>query len=86
MERDDAMLNSKEVAQILDLSPDTVNEYARKSILPAIKKGRHSPKRPVTLHLTPRVRALLPDSWFQKFLHLLGVPESMRTWKGRSHA
>ena len=25
---------------ILDLSPDTVNEYARKSILPAFKKGR----------------------------------------------
>jgi excisionase family DNA binding protein len=40
MERDDAMLNSKDVARILDLSPDTVNEFARKSILPAIKKGR----------------------------------------------
>jgi hypothetical protein len=40
MERDDAILNSKDVARILDLSPDTVNEYARKSILPAFKKGR----------------------------------------------
>lgn len=40
MERDDAILNSKEVAQILDLSPDTVNEYARKNILPGFKKGR----------------------------------------------
>ena len=40
MERDDAILKSKDVAQILDLSPDTVNEYARKSILPAFKKGR----------------------------------------------
>ncbi len=40
MERDDAILNSKEVARILDLSPDTVNEYARKSILPAFKHGR----------------------------------------------
>jgi excisionase family DNA binding protein len=40
VERDDAILNSRDVAQILDLSPDTVNEYARKSILPAIKKGR----------------------------------------------
>jgi len=40
MERDDAILNSRDVAEILDLSPDTVNEYARKSILPAIKKGR----------------------------------------------
>jgi Helix-turn-helix domain len=40
MEKDDAILNSKDVAQILDLSPDTVNEYARKSILPGFKKGR----------------------------------------------
>ncbi len=34
------LLNSKEVAEILDLSPDTVNELARKSILPAFKRGR----------------------------------------------
>jgi excisionase family DNA binding protein len=40
MEKDDAILNSKEVAQILDMSPDTVNEFARKSILPAFKTGR----------------------------------------------
>ena len=40
MDRDDVILNSKEVAEILDMSPDTVNEYARKSILPAFKKGR----------------------------------------------
>lgn len=40
MEADDAILNSKEVARILDLSPDTVNEFARKSILPAFKRGR----------------------------------------------
>jgi excisionase family DNA binding protein len=40
MDRDDAILNSKDVAQLLDLSPDTVNEYARKSVLPAFKKGR----------------------------------------------
>ncbi len=40
MERDDALLNSREVARILDLSPDTVNEYARKSMLPGVKKGR----------------------------------------------
>jgi excisionase family DNA binding protein len=40
MDRDDAILTSKDVAQILDLSPDTVNEYARKSMLPAFKKGR----------------------------------------------
>ncbi|GIW42802.1 MAG: hypothetical protein KatS3mg077_0084 [Candidatus Binatia bacterium] len=40
MERDDTILTSKEVARILDMSPDTVNEFARKSILPAFKKGR----------------------------------------------
>ncbi len=40
MDRDEAILNSKDVAQLLDLSPDTVNEYARKSVLPAFKKGR----------------------------------------------
>lgn len=40
MERDDAILNSKEVARILDMSPDTVNEFARKSVIPAFKKGR----------------------------------------------
>jgi excisionase family DNA binding protein len=40
LDRDDRLLNSKEVAEILDLSPDTVNELARKSVLPATKKGR----------------------------------------------
>ena len=37
---EDSLLNSKDVAEILDCSPDTVNELARKSILPAFKKGR----------------------------------------------
>ena len=37
---DDVLLNSREVAEILDCSPDTVNELARKSVLPAFKKGR----------------------------------------------
>jgi excisionase family DNA binding protein len=39
-EKEDALLNSREVAEILDLSPDTVNELARKSVLPAFKTGR----------------------------------------------
>ncbi|GIW41299.1 MAG: hypothetical protein KatS3mg076_1876 [Candidatus Binatia bacterium] len=39
-EKDDTILTSREAAMILDLSPDTVNEFARKSILPAFKKGR----------------------------------------------
>ncbi len=37
---DEILLNSKQVAQLLDLSPDTVNEMARKSVLPAFKRGR----------------------------------------------
>jgi len=40
LEKDDTILNSREVAHILDLSPDTVNEYARRSVLPAFKRGR----------------------------------------------
>jgi excisionase family DNA binding protein len=39
LDTEDTLLNSKEVAEILDC-PDTVNELARKSILPAFKKGR----------------------------------------------
>ena len=39
-DKEDMLMNSKEVAEMLDLSPDTVNELARKSILPAFKKGR----------------------------------------------
>ena len=40
LDSDDVLLNSRQVAQILDCSPDTVNELARKSILPAFKRGR----------------------------------------------
>jgi excisionase family DNA binding protein len=40
LDRDDIYLNSKEAAQILDVSPDTVNELARKHLLPAFKQGR----------------------------------------------
>jgi excisionase family DNA binding protein len=40
LDTDDMLLNSKEVARILDCSPDTVNELARKSVLPAFKRGR----------------------------------------------
>ena len=40
VDKEDMLLNSREVAHILDLSPDTVNELARKSVLPAFKRGR----------------------------------------------
>jgi len=49
----------------------------------ALKKGRYSPKRPVTLNINPRLRGLLPDSWFQKLMIFFGVPQSMKTWTGR---
>jgi excisionase family DNA binding protein len=39
-EREEDLLNSRQVAALLDLSPDTVNEFARKNILPAFKKGK----------------------------------------------
>jgi len=39
-DKEEMLLNSKEVAEMLDLSPDTVNELARKSVLPAFKRGR----------------------------------------------
>jgi len=40
LEREEELLNSKQVAAILDMSPDTVNEFARKNILPSFKKGK----------------------------------------------
>jgi len=39
-DKDDILLNSREVAFFLDLSPDMVNELARRNVLPAFKKGR----------------------------------------------
>src|SRR3989442_14699741 len=39
-EKDDTLLNSRQVAELLDLSPDTINELARKHSLPGMKWGR----------------------------------------------
>lgn len=62
LERDEELLNSREVARILDLSPDTVNEFARKNILPGFKKGKQwrFRKRDISLYnkkLTREIRA-----------------------------
>lgn len=62
LEREEELLNSREVARILDLSPDTVNEFARKNILPGFKKGKQwrFRKRDVSLYnkkLTREIRA-----------------------------
>lgn len=39
-EKEDTLINSRQAAEILDLSPDTVNELARKHTLPGMKRGR----------------------------------------------
>ena len=39
-EKEDTLLNSRQAAEMLDLSPDTVNELARKQTLPGVKRGR----------------------------------------------
>jgi all-trans-retinol dehydrogenase (NAD+) len=49
----------------------------------ALKKEKYSPKRPRTVNLNLRFRALMPDRWFQRFLILMGVAGSMKTWYGR---
>lgn len=38
--RVDVVWTSREVAVTLDVSPDTVNELARRNVLPGFKKGR----------------------------------------------
>ncbi len=50
----------------------------------ALKKEKYSPKRPCTVNMNLRFRALMPDRWFQRFLILMGVEGSMKTWYGRS--
>jgi NAD(P)-dependent dehydrogenase (short-subunit alcohol dehydrogenase family) len=49
----------------------------------ALKKEKYSPKRPRTVNLNLRFRALMPDRWFQRFLIIMGVTNSMKTWHGR---
>jgi excisionase family DNA binding protein len=39
-DKEEILLNSRQAAEILDLSPDTVNELARKQTLPGMKRGR----------------------------------------------
>jgi all-trans-retinol dehydrogenase (NAD+) len=50
----------------------------------ALKREKYSPKRPRTVNMNLRFRALLPDRWFQRFLILMGVEGSMKTWYGRN--
>jgi all-trans-retinol dehydrogenase (NAD+) len=55
---------------------------AKAVVVSALKKGRHSPKRPRTVRLSLVFRGILPDFLFQKLVRFLGVASSMSTWKG----
>jgi NADP-dependent 3-hydroxy acid dehydrogenase YdfG len=50
----------------------------------ALVRGKHVVKRPVTLNLALRLRALLPDPLFQRMLVLFGVHKSMHSFRGRT--
>ena len=39
-ENEQVLLNSRQAAALLELSPDTVSELARKNVLPGVKRGR----------------------------------------------
>jgi len=52
----------------------------------ALKRGKYSPKRPSTINFNLRFRAIMPDRWFQRFLIIMGVAGSMKTWYGRKPA
>jgi len=39
-EKDDVLLTSRQTAEILNLSPDSVNDLARRQVLPGVKRGR----------------------------------------------
>ena len=39
VEKDNSLLHSRQATELLDLSPDTVNELASKNTLPAVKRG-----------------------------------------------
>jgi excisionase family DNA binding protein len=39
-EKEETLLSSRKAAEMLNLSPDTVNELARKNTLPGTKRGR----------------------------------------------
>lgn len=50
----------------------------------AIKKKKRCIMRPWTVNLTKLLRGILPDTLFQNVLVLLGIPNSMSNWKGRT--
>lgn len=59
------------------------NVIARAIVYGALKKGKYAVRRPQTLRLGILLRGILPDIIFQRFMILLGVHKSMKSWKGR---
>ena len=49
----------------------------------ALKRGRLSPKRPLTIKISSVFRGIFPDFIFQKIVRFFGVHKSMESWKGR---
>ena len=52
----------------------------------ALKRGRHSPKRPRTVKLASLLRGILPDAVFNRISRMLGVNASMESWIGQGKA
>lgn len=39
-DKDEILINSRQSAELLEMSPDVVNNMARKQLLPGVKRGR----------------------------------------------
>ncbi|MBU2494815.1 MAG: SDR family NAD(P)-dependent oxidoreductase [Bacteroidetes bacterium] len=60
------------------------HDVIAKAIIKAIKKDKNIMFRPRTLKIAILLRGIMPDKLFQAILILMGVPQSMRSWKGRN--
>jgi all-trans-retinol dehydrogenase (NAD+) len=49
----------------------------------ALRRGRTAPKRPRSVELAVLLRGILPDRWFNGLMRILGVWDSMGSWRGR---
>ncbi len=59
------------------------HDIAAKAVVEsALKRGRHSPKRPRTVKLASILRGLLPDGAFNAFARFLNIHRSMESWTG----
>jgi all-trans-retinol dehydrogenase (NAD+) len=51
----------------------------------ALKKGKYAVLRPRTLRLSILLRGILPDKLFQQLMKIMGVHNSMSSFKGRGN-